>query len=154
MLQLCKSECRCPQRGRQSHLDTSQGSSLTRRLLTFSPLSSQRHFTSAVATWLHPTLGTRLSNWFGRVQWGNRLHLIISSHNLPKNKPQLTPAPRRTYLALLLAGEIPGLKDVSKGRCHAGCFDDDPEDASAALARQGKQAGFPRGRESWDCQCC
>lgn len=52
--------------------------------------------------------------------------------------------PRRTYLALPLAGAIPGLKDVSEGRCHAGCFDDDPEDASAALGRQGKQAGFPR----------
>lgn len=160
MLQLCKSECRCPPRGRQTHLDAGQGSSwyINGRLLTFPPLCSQRHFTSAVATRQHPTLGTclGLSNCFGRVKWGNRLLLIISSHNLPKNKPQLTPAPRRTYLALPLAGAIPGLKDVSEGRCHAGCFDDDPEDASAALGRQGKQAGFPRdgGPESWDCQCC
>lgn len=66
--------------------------------------------------------------------------------------------PRRTYLALPLAGVIPWLKDVSEGRCHAGCFDDDPEDASAALGRQSKQAGFPRGggvgAESGDCQGC
>lgn len=69
--------------------------------------------------------------------------MIISSHNLQKNKHQLTPA-LRTHLALGLATMLPGLRAVSEGHCHAGYSDDDPENASAALGRQSKQAGVPR----------
>ncbi len=42
---------------------------------------------------------------------------------------------------------LPGLRAVSEGHCHAGYSDDDPENASAALGWQSKQAGFPQGEE-------
>ena len=104
---------------------------------------------------LPQTLGTHIplrktqpphhSTWLGQDEWGNRLLTIISSYHLQKNKPQLTPALRghiwsRDWLPLCSRA----LRAVSEGCCHAGYSDDDPENASAALGRQSKQAGFPR----------
>lgn len=63
---------------------------------------------------------------------------------LPEKQAPTNTFPPRTHLALGLATVLPGVRTVSEGRCHAGYSDDDPENASAALGWQSKQAGFPR----------
>lgn len=85
---------------------------------------------------------------FHLVRWSSVRQQVTPDNLILQPSEKQAPTntcPLRTFLALPLAEVIPGLKDVSEGRCHAGCFDDDPENASAALGRQSKQAGFPRG---------
>lgn len=79
-------------------------------------------------------------NWVRQQVTHDNLILLPSEKQAPTNT-----CPPRTHLVLGLATTVlPGIEAVSEGCCHAGYSDDDPENASAALGRQSKQAGFPR----------
>lgn len=77
------------------------------------------------------------------------LVIILSYNPLQQNRQKLTPGPPRTHRAPGLASALPaGGGAISEGRRNAGCSDDDPQNASAALGWRSKQVGFPRGEKS------
>lgn len=64
-----------------------------------------------------------------------------------KTSPRLTPALGGNFWPFHWLKWSQGWRTSLEGCCHAGCFDGDPENASAALGRQSKQAWFPWGEQ-------
>lgn len=82
------------------------------------------------------------------LAWPSWVRQQVTHANLilqpPEKQAPTNTCPLRTRLALGLAIVLPGLRTISEGHCHAGYADDDPQNTSAALGWQSKQAGFPR----------
>lgn len=80
------------------------------------------------------------------LAWPSWVRQQVTHINLilqpPEKQAPTNSCPPRIYLALGLATLHQGLRTVSEGHCHTSYSDHDPENASAALGWQSKQAVF------------